>query len=173
MRCQPVRITIRSLLVALLLGALPATAATITVNTLADELNADGDCSLREALQAANANAAVDACTAGTPGLDTVVLPAGTIPLNVTVNITDAVTIRGTGRTSSTIQRGTSTAFNGTGVAGATLTVEDLALVGSLNAGGPQDIAARRVDFSGATGTIVNTLNGGIANSRLVNSSSP
>ena len=93
MRCQPVRITIRSFLVALLLGALPATAATIAVNTLADELNADGDCSLREALQAANANAAVDACTAGTPGLDTVVLPAGTIPLSVTINVTDAVTV--------------------------------------------------------------------------------
>ena len=31
-----------------------ASAATITVNTTADELNVDGNCSLREAIQAAN-----------------------------------------------------------------------------------------------------------------------
>ncbi|MEK6751509.1 MAG: choice-of-anchor Q domain-containing protein [Chloroflexota bacterium] len=46
--------------------------ATITVNTATDELNSDGDCSLREAIEAANTNAAVDACAAGT-GLDTIV----------------------------------------------------------------------------------------------------
>ncbi|MFQ5342076.1 MAG: CSLREA domain-containing protein, partial [Anaerolineae bacterium] len=51
--------------------------ATIAVNTTADELNADGDCSLREAIQAANTNSAVDACTAGS-GDDTINLPAGT-----------------------------------------------------------------------------------------------
>lgn len=38
---------------------------TITVNTTTDELNADGDCSLREAIQAANTNGPVDACSAG------------------------------------------------------------------------------------------------------------
>jgi len=39
---------------------------TITVNTTEDELNADGDCSLREAIQAANPpNAPVDGCKAG------------------------------------------------------------------------------------------------------------
>jgi CSLREA domain-containing protein len=162
MRRQPVRTISRSFLVALLFGALPAAAATITVNTLQDELNADGDCSLREALQAANANAVVDACTAGSVGLDTVVLPAGTIPLGVTISVTDAVTVRGAGRTSTTIQAGLNYAFNGPGVAGATITVEDLALAGFLNAGGPQDIAAARVDFSGSGGTIINTLNGSI-----------
>ena len=35
-------------------------AANITVNTEEDELNNDGDCSLREAIQAANINANVD-----------------------------------------------------------------------------------------------------------------
>ncbi|MBI5825073.1 MAG: CSLREA domain-containing protein [Chloroflexi bacterium] len=45
--------------------------ATITVNTATDELNSDGDCSLREAIEAANTNSAVDACAAGT-GLDTI-----------------------------------------------------------------------------------------------------
>jgi CSLREA domain-containing protein len=42
-----------------------AHAQTITVNTTEDELNTDGDCSLREAIQAANLNVAVDACPAG------------------------------------------------------------------------------------------------------------
>lgn len=162
MRRHSVRLIARSFLAALFLGALPAAAATVSVNTLADELNADGDCSLREAVQAANTNAAVDACVAGTPGADTVVLPAGTIPVSVTINITDAVTIRGAGRASTTIQRGATTAFNGTGVVGATLTLEDLAVVGEVNTGGTQDIAITRVDFTGSTGTIVNSLNGAI-----------
>ena len=39
--------------------------ATIPVNTLTDELNSDGDCSLREAIRAANLDQAVDACPAG------------------------------------------------------------------------------------------------------------
>jgi CSLREA domain-containing protein len=42
-----------------------ASAATINVTTPDDELNADGDCSLREAVEAANGDAAVDACAAG------------------------------------------------------------------------------------------------------------
>ena len=41
-----------------------ALGATLTVNTTDDELNTDGDCSLREAIQAANTDAAVDACVA-------------------------------------------------------------------------------------------------------------
>src|SRR5688500_15257458 len=43
----------------------PAVAAGITVNTLDDELNTDGDCSLREAITAANTNTAQDACGTG------------------------------------------------------------------------------------------------------------
>ena len=39
--------------------------ATIVVNTGDDENNTDGDCSLREAVVAANTNAAVDGCAAG------------------------------------------------------------------------------------------------------------
>jgi CSLREA domain-containing protein len=52
------------------------TATVIAVNTTVDELNSDGDCSLREAVRAANADAPVDACTAGS-GLDTILLAAG------------------------------------------------------------------------------------------------
>jgi CSLREA domain-containing protein len=46
-------------------SAAPAAAETISVTEDEDELNTDGDCSLREALQAANTNAAIDACPAG------------------------------------------------------------------------------------------------------------
>lgn len=52
-------------------------AASIPVNTTTDELNTDGDCSLREAVQAANTDAAVDACPAGS-GADTITLSAAT-----------------------------------------------------------------------------------------------
>ena len=155
--------TLGSLLLSTLIAAAPAIAATITVTTLVDELNADGDCSLREAVQAANTNAAVDACTAGAAGLDTVVLPAGVIPLSVTISVSDAVIVRGAGRASTTVNRGAANAFNGTGVAGATLTLEDLSVVGSVNTGGAQDIAVTRVDFSGVIGTMINSLNGSIA----------
>ncbi|MBI5565054.1 MAG: CSLREA domain-containing protein [Chloroflexi bacterium] len=54
-----------------------AHAATISVNTTTDENNSDGDCSLREAIIAANTDTAVDACPAGS-GADTIELPAGT-----------------------------------------------------------------------------------------------
>lgn len=55
-------------------------AAAITVSTFDDELNADGDCSLREAVQSANLNTAVDACAAGS-GDDVITLAAGTYVL--------------------------------------------------------------------------------------------
>jgi CSLREA domain-containing protein len=57
-----------------------ATTATITVNTTADELNSDGDCSLREAVRAANSDIPVDACPAGS-GSDTILLSASTYTL--------------------------------------------------------------------------------------------
>ena len=64
-------------------NASTATSATITVNTTVDELNSDGDCSLREAVRAANTDTAVDGCPAGS-GADTILLPAGTYILTKT-----------------------------------------------------------------------------------------
>lgn len=64
-------------------GSRTAVGAAITVNTTADELNSDGDCSLREAVRAANTNAAVDACTAGGAGSDTINIPAGTYTVTI------------------------------------------------------------------------------------------
>jgi CSLREA domain-containing protein len=87
-----------SLLLVLGTAALPAQAQSITiktVNTTEDEDNTDGDCSLREAIQAANTNAAVDACTAGSSTEeDTIGFALGTsatITLDSQLpNITDA-----------------------------------------------------------------------------------
>src|SRR5687767_1162009 len=59
-----------------------AYAATITVTTTTDELNSDGDCSLREAIRAANLDRGVDACPAGT-ATDTITLPPGTYTLTI------------------------------------------------------------------------------------------
>jgi CSLREA domain-containing protein len=74
------------ILLTLLIGsiAFPATvyAASITVTTANDELNNDGDCSLREAIQAANTNFAVDMCAAGS-GADTIYIPAGIYTLTI------------------------------------------------------------------------------------------
>jgi CSLREA domain-containing protein len=83
-------------LLLLILGAtaLPAQAqstpsTTITVNTDADEENADGDCSLREAIEAANANQAVDACPAGSAsGEDSIGFDLGSTPSTITLNQT-------------------------------------------------------------------------------------
>lgn len=54
--------------------------ASIIVNTTDDELNSDGDCSLREAVRASNSDIPVDACPAGF-GWDTIILLAGTYTL--------------------------------------------------------------------------------------------
>lgn len=82
---------------------------TITVTTTTDELNTDGDCSLREAIQAANTNTAVDACPAGSgSGQDVITLPAGTYTLAISginesnnltgdLNILSSMTINGAG----------------------------------------------------------------------------
>lgn len=58
----------------------------IVVTTFGDELNSDGDCSLREAIEAANTNAAVDACPAGAAesgSIDSIILDAGTYTLEL------------------------------------------------------------------------------------------
>lgn len=76
----------RAALALLLAGALllaapvGARAATITVNVTNDELNGDADCSLREAIQAANTDSAVSGCAAGS-GADTITVPPGTYRL--------------------------------------------------------------------------------------------
>jgi CSLREA domain-containing protein len=88
-------------------------AGTIQVNTTADELNADGDCSLREAIQAANTDVAIDACPAGS-GSDVIVVPAGVYTLSVVgagedanatgdLDITADLTINGAGASATIV----------------------------------------------------------------------
>lgn len=90
-----------------------ARAATITVNTTADEVNSDGDCSLREAIRAANLDQAVDVCTAGN-GADTITLPTGNYILTIAgasendaltgdLDIADDVTLLGSNPFNTTI----------------------------------------------------------------------
>jgi CSLREA domain-containing protein len=61
-------------------GAKTDFANQLVVNTTRDELNADGDCSLREAIRAANRDDPVDGCPSGA-NLDTIVLGSGTYTL--------------------------------------------------------------------------------------------
>jgi CSLREA domain-containing protein len=63
-----------------------AGAATFTPNTLADEFGTGGDCSLREAVEAANTDGSFDACTATDDEDDTILLQS---------NSTYALTIPG------------------------------------------------------------------------------
>jgi CSLREA domain-containing protein len=65
-------------------------ATTIHVTTTNDELNSDGDCSLREAIQASNQDKAVSGCPAGN-GSDIIRIPAGVYTLNL--SNADALTI--------------------------------------------------------------------------------
>lgn len=86
----------------------------ITVTAVADDITANGNCTLREAIMAANTNAAVDACPAGS-GADVITLPAGlytiTIPggfenLNQTgdLDVWSDLTIQGAGRDKTTVK---------------------------------------------------------------------
>jgi CSLREA domain-containing protein len=69
-----------------------AGAVTITVDTVDDEILDDGDCSLREALRAANTNLAIDACPAGSDAAtDEIVVPAGTYTLAGAANEDDGL----------------------------------------------------------------------------------
>jgi CSLREA domain-containing protein len=72
------------LLVGMSLSVVPngVYAANIAVTTTNDELNGDADCSLREAIQAANTDGAVGGCPAGS-GADTITVPAGTYRLTL------------------------------------------------------------------------------------------
>jgi CSLREA domain-containing protein len=93
---------------AIALSAVSAQAATITVNTLADNTTSgDAQCTLREALANANANAdtTVGDCVAGS-GADTINLTAlaGTITLGgAQLSISDSATITGPGASTLTI----------------------------------------------------------------------
>lgn len=59
----------------------PALAGTISVTTTADQFDTGADCSLREAIEAADRDAGFGGCTGAAAGPDTITLPAGTYAL--------------------------------------------------------------------------------------------
>ena len=75
-------VVIGTILVSVVLPAAPALAATILVNTTADEFGTGPGCALREAIEAANQDAAFGGCSAGS-GADTISVPAGTYTLTI------------------------------------------------------------------------------------------
>ncbi|MFN7953040.1 MAG: MopE-related protein [bacterium] len=109
--------------IALLVGGSPITvrsavAATIVVTSTADDLASgpNGDCTLREAVLAANGDVAVDACPAGS-GADVIEIPAGTYTLTLAgagedggltgdLDVTGDLVIAGAGRASTVIRAG-------------------------------------------------------------------
>lgn len=96
--------------------------ATITVNTFTDESGTGAGCSLREAITAANTDAAFGGCPAGS-GADTINLGAGTYQLSLAnaggvnednndtgdLDILESLTINGAGSGATIIQAGTNT----------------------------------------------------------------
>lgn len=78
-----------------------ADAATITVDTAGPPAT-DGQCSLLEAIQAANLDEAVDTCAAGS-GADTIVVPAGSYPYYGALEISSPVEIQGAGMDATTV----------------------------------------------------------------------
>ncbi len=93
-------------------------AAVIAVNTYEQETSPfviDGDCTLGEAIKAANDDAPVDNCAAGL-GDDTIILPAGTYALSAVDNfnqgnnglpaVTSGITVVGAGSTAKIVRNG-------------------------------------------------------------------
>lgn len=93
------------LVLGLLLAARPwsataAPAATIVVNSLSDAMILNGNCTLREAVEAANTNMPVDGCRRGSAAVqDTITFRAsGTVLLTEALWITEGVAIQGNGQ---------------------------------------------------------------------------
>lgn len=112
-------------------------AATITVTTTSDT-PAPGECSLREALEAANTDTAVGSCAAGSGPGDTVMVPAGNYVFSTAseLNVLDDTDVTGAGAASTTIDaNGLSRVFS---VRNSTSTIEGLTITGgsSSNDGG-------------------------------------
>lgn len=132
----------RALAVALALagGALPAApgaADLLTVTTLADTDVADGDCSLREAMVAANTDLAYRECTEGSGADEIEIAVAGTIGLVADLpQVVEALTVRGLGAADSAIDGGnTHRIFDMVNAAagnGELLRIERLTLTGGL-----------------------------------------
>ena len=160
----------RFALVALLVAvwAHAASATTITVDSTADDYDQgpNGNCTLREAVIAANTDTAVDACPAGS-GADTIVVPAGTYQLSILgpnedaaatgdLDILAPVTIQGAGQDVSVIDGLQSDHVFHVLATGGPVTFTDLTITNGLtaaiwNVGGDLTLLRSRVSSSRAS----------------------
>src|SRR5690242_2226948 len=140
-----------------------AAATTIAVTTTADELSDDGHCSLREAIMAANTDAAVflgaGECAAGN-GADTVVLPAGRFTLTIPrqadndnatgdLDIFKTMALVGANASATIIDANhINRAIHNQ--PGATLTIQGVTITGGQAHGGAEGASATGGDGSGA-----------------------
>ncbi|MCP3980540.1 MAG: CSLREA domain-containing protein [bacterium] len=165
-----------------LLVCAPAAAATITVNTTADQILANGVCSLREAIRNSNADADVSGgdCAAGSGG-DVIQVQPGTINLSIPnvggsedfnqrgdLDITDDVQIIGTPGGATTIDASAVSDRVLHVVSPVRVVLEYLTLRGGvsgqgggLRLGAGSDVALFRSDVIDNSSTLVG---GGIAN---------
>jgi CSLREA domain-containing protein len=153
------RRTAATITLALALLTAPAQAATIDVTTEADALADDGQCSLREALNAANGDTAGGGCAAGA-GTDTIALPAGVFELSIAggdenanatgdLDATSDVDFRGAGA-ERTVIRATTTDRILDVPAGKTVSVDGLTMTGGRAPAGAAGAPATGAD--GAAG---------------------
>jgi CSLREA domain-containing protein len=169
---------------AILGGSADARATTISVTTTLDDTT-PGNCSLREAVIAANTNLAVDACPAGEAGpasVDVIELGAGVHVLAIAganenaaatgdLDVTDDATIVGQGSSQTVIDA--QDIDRVLHLLGADLTVQDLTLQNGNNGGpgggirneaGTLEIIDVVIRDSRAAGAVGNFDGGGIAN---------
>lgn len=115
---------------------MPAQAATILVTSNADGVANDGNCTLREAVLAANTNSGTDLCAAGSPTGDVILFTAiagQTITLTGgQIEVTDGVTISDSGASTTVDANGTGRIFR----LSLTSPVEPINIVGLTLRGG-------------------------------------
>lgn len=154
----------------------PAGGPTIFIDETADELNNDGDCSLREAVKATRENVAVDGCPAGHfAGPDTIVLESGT---------TYALSIEGDGADEGDLNTGGASANplfirSEPGPGNAIIDANGIHRVLTVSFGGEVEI--QNVTFTGGDAPPLTAGGGGIQNNgtlhlisvQVVNNSSP
>ena len=130
-----------------------AGAATIPVTTQADAVAADGQCSLREAVTAANADSAANGCPAGS-GTDTIELPAGLYTLSGGQLVASKpLTLRGAGAATTTIQGVGSRILLVSGTPDPSLTLEDLTFRGGRAPNGTTPGPVTGADGAGGNAT--------------------
>jgi CSLREA domain-containing protein len=152
-------------LAALGLTGLPAAAANIPVTTLDDADAVDGECSLREAIEAANANTSYNECAAGTGPSDRILLTVpGTILLSSGLPpLSESAAILGLGSGASTIdgQDAWTLLRLDTGGSGQTFRLERLTLTNGAGSGsgpalntGAHTVRIRDAVFSSSTASL-------------------